>query len=276
MGASAETSVHPSAEVHPTAELGAGVEIGPGAIIGPGCRIGDACVMGPRAILVRNTALGVGNRIHAYAVLGDDPQDRAYHDDDPGALVLGDRNTIREFVTIHRGSGDAGSTALGSDCFLMAYSHVGHNCCIGDRVILTNYAGLAGHVRMGDGCVLSGHSAVHQFCDVGEGCMFQAGARVSQHVPPFCIVHRDGNRLAGINTIGMRRAGHSNAEITDARRVYRALFRSGRPFSAAIDTIQRESWGPAARRIIEFCAAALAQEAPRARGLCRAGMEEGD
>lgn len=266
-----QTTIDPTATLHPSATLGVGVTIGAGVIIGPGCVVGDRTSLAPRAILVRNTTLGSDNRIHANAVLGDDPQDRAFDPDaDPGSLAIGDDNIIREFVTIHRGAGDAGPTRIGSGCFLMVSSHVGHNCVVGDRVILTNYAGLAGHVHLGDGAILSGHAAVHQFCDAGELCMFQAGARVSQHVPPYTIVHRDGNRLAGINTVGLRRAGYSAADITQIRDLYKMLFRTGRPMPVMLDEARHRDWRPAAMRLLDFCDAALARTPPRAHGLCRA------
>jgi len=269
-GVGTETTVHRTAEIDPAAVLGAGVTVGPGAVVGPGCVIGDGCRIGPRAVIVRRTTLGASCAVHAGAVLGDDPQDRAYREDDPGSLEIGSRVIVREFVTLHRGAGKAGPTVIGDGCYLMACSHVGHNCRVGAGVVLTNYAGLAGHVRVGDGCVFSGHAAAHQFCDIGEGCMFQAGARVSQHVPPFCIVHRDGNRTAGINAVGLRRAGVSRASIDEVRRVYSLLFRSGRLLPAALKDAASRGWGPEATRMIEFCQRALALEPPRARGVCRA------
>lgn len=265
------TSIHPTATIHPTADLGAAVEIGPGAIVGPNCRIGDRTSIGPSAVIVRDTTLGADNRVHAHAVLGDDPQDRAYKPDaDPGSLTIGNNNIIREFATIHRGAGDAGPTIIGSNGFFMVSCHVGHNCRVGDRVILANFAALSGHVRLGDGCVLSGHAAVHQFCDVGELCMFQGGAGTGQHVPPFSIVHRAGNRIAGINVVGMRRAGYSSAEITSARTLYRLLFRTTRPLRVVLEEARERSWSNAALRVIEFCDAAIAAAPPRARGVCRA------
>lgn len=268
-------SIHPTATIHPSATLGVGVLVGPGAVIGPDCHIGDRTTIGPHAVLVRNTTLGADNTVHPHAVLGDDPQDRAYKpDDDPGSLTIGNNNIIREFATIHRGAGDAGPTTVGSGCFLMVTSHIGHNCRVGDRVILANGALLSGHVRMADACVLSGHAAVHQFCDIGELCMFQGGAGTGQHIPPFSIVHRDGNRICGVNAVGMRRNGYTGAEITDARALYRLLFRTGRPLRAMLDEARSRDWSRAANMMIEFCDAAIAAAPPRARGVCRAAERD--
>lgn len=262
--------IHPSAQIDPSTKLGQGVVIGPGVIIGPNCVIGSGSRLGPRVVIVRDTTIGRSNDIHAGAILGDDPQERAF---DPaqhaGQLIIGERNIIRECVTFHRGAGDAGPTRIGSDGFYMACSHVGHNCVVGDGVILTNYAALGGHVRVGDGCVLSAHTAVHQFCDIGQYAMFQAGARVGQHIPPFTIVHYTVNRLAGVNVVGLRRSGRfTRADITELREVYRLLLRSGDPWPVKLQRVRQRTWRTASDQLITFVEEALAQKPPRARGIC--------
>jgi len=268
--ATATTQIHPTAQIDPSSTLGVGVVLGPGVVVGPHCHIGDRTRLGPRAILIEHTTLGSDNIIHAGAILGDEPQDRSFnHAADPGKLVIGDHNIIREFVTMHRGAQDAGATRVGSNGYFMACAHIGHNCVVGDHVTFTNYAGLAGHVRVGDGCVLSSFAGVHQFCDVGEYTMFQAGAKVSKHVPPYCIVHRDSNILAGINVVGLRRSGHfSRDDITEIRTIYRLLFHSSSLLSKTLPALSSQSWRSPTRRLIEFIETALAQSPPRARGVC--------
>lgn len=263
-------NIHPTATIDPSAEIADDITIGAGAIIGPHCRIGAGTRIGPNVLIIENTTIGESNQIHAGAVLGGEPQDRAYDpDSDRGVLIIGDHNVIREFVTMHRGAGEGGPTRIGSHCFLMANAHVGHNAIVGDRVTLTNGAVLAGHARVGERAILSAFSAVHQFCEVGEYAMFQATAVVSQHVPPFCIVHRSGNQLSGINTVGMRRSGKfSRDQISEVREVYRRVFRSASVPSVALRRTSAEPWSGPARRLIEFLEASYKLEGRRARGVC--------
>lgn len=273
-----DSMIDPSAEIHPTAcidttaVIGPGVVIEQGVIVGPECEIGARTRLRSRSIIVERTALGAENDVHPYAVLGGDPQDRAFKPEARGRLFIGDRNIIREHVTISRGTGEEVPTRLGSGCMLMASSHVGHNAQVGDGVILANGCTLAGHVRLGPGCVLSGGTAVHQFTHVGEGVMFRGGAMVSQHVPPFVIVG-DHNRLSGLNRVGLRRNPAMKPEDrVEATIVYRALFRDrgGTPIRAVLADLRGRSWGTAATRMIGFVEDALSQTGARARGLCAA------
>jgi len=265
-----ETRIHRSADIDPSVKLGAGVTIGPGVIVGPDCTIGDGTRVGPNAVIVCNTAIGCDNTIHAGAILGDDPQDRAFDAaEDAGQLIVGDRNIIREHVTFHRGASGAGPTRVGSDGFFMACSHVGHNSVVGDSVVLTNHAVLAGHVRVGNRCVLSAYAGVHQFCEIGEYAMFQAGAIATQHVPPYTMMRNGFNQLAGINVVGLRRSGNfSRDDITEIREVYRLLLRCPAPWPVKLERVRQQTWRPPTERLISFVEHALALEPPRTKGVC--------
>lgn len=268
-----EPQIHSTAIVDPAAALAEDVRIDAGAYVGPGCHLGPRTRVLTRAIVLENTSLGADNEVHPYAVLGGDPQDRAFDRDvDPGELIIGDRNIFREGVTISRGAGDAGPTRIGSDCFFMAYSHAGHNAIVGDGVVMTNHAAIAGHVRLGDRCVLSAHALVHQFCDVGAYAMFQAYAGVSMHTPPYVIVARHDNAAAGLNLVGLRRSGEFEREdLTQIKEAHRLIYRGDRIFTRALEEAQRREWRPAARRFIEFIRQALEQPPPRDRGVVAAG-----
>ncbi|MCA9281810.1 MAG: acyl-ACP--UDP-N-acetylglucosamine O-acyltransferase [Phycisphaerales bacterium] len=274
----ASPNIHPSAQIHPSAHIDPGARIGADVVIerdvivGPECSIGEGTRLRDRVVIVERTTIGKHNDIHPYAVLGGDPQDRAFNKDERGLLIVGDNNIIREHVTLNRSTGNEVPTRLGSGCMLMSASHMGHNCQVGDRVVMANACILAGHSRIGDGCVLSGSTAVHQFTHVGQGVMFRGGAMVSQHVPPFVIVG-DHNRLSGLNRVGLRRNPAMKPEDrTEATIVYRALFRDreGTPIREVLAELRSRSWNTAATRMLDFVEDALSQTGPRARGLCTA------
>ncbi len=256
--------------IHPSSEIGEGVTFGPGAVVGPNCRIGDRTRLGSNVIIVQDTTIGADNEFHAGAVIGGDPQDRAYDENvDRGELIIGDRNVVREFVTIHRGAGEGGPTRVGSDGYFMANAHIGHNSIVGDHVTMTNCSVLGGHVRVGESAVLSAYSGVHQFCEIGEYALLQASAIVSQHVPPYCLVHRGGNQLSGINAVGLRRSGKfTRQEISDVREAYRLIFRSSSVPSTALRRVSAREWSTCARRLIEFIEHSMSIKGRRARGIC--------
>ncbi len=182
------TEIHPTAVVHPEAELGVDVRVGPHTVIGPSVRIGDRNWIGPQVVIDGVTTIGSENRIIGQANIGGAPQDLSY-EDEPTHLEVGDRNTIREFVTINRGTiKGGGSTRLGSDCLLMACSHVAHDCELGDRVVLANNVLLAGHVAVGHGAIINGAAAAHQFCTIGKYAYVGGLTRMIMDVPPFMIV----------------------------------------------------------------------------------------
>ncbi len=272
--AQTQPGIHPTATVSPTARVDDTAVIAEGAVLEHDVIVGPHCVVGPRtrlrtrAIIVEHTELGADNDVHPYAVLGGDPQDRAYSPDTPGKLLIGDRNIIREGFTANRGTGDEIPTVIGDDCYLMSGSHVAHNCRIGSGVILANAALLAGHVHVGDKTIVSGAVTVHQFCVIGEMSMLQGGAGVSMHVPPF-VIAGGPNLVMGLNTIGLRRNGATAEDREQLKRVYRAIYRDrgGRPIASVIAELKGERWSQIPTRFLEFMDEALAMERPRNRGV---------
>lgn len=266
--------IHPTAVVHAGASLGQGVEVGPFAVIDENVVVGDGCRLGPGVYLTGHTTIGRENQIHAGAVLGDAPQDLKYRNE-PTRLIIGDRNVVREHVTVHRSAKLEEATEIGSHCLLMAGSHVGHNCRLGDHVILANGALLGGHVRVEDRVFISGNCLVHQFVTIGTLAMMQGGAGISQNLPPFCVA-AGVNELCGLNTVGLRRAGIASEQRLELRRVYQALFgRSGR-LRDAINSVDGSSLAEPARRLLEFVSAAKRGVCSARHRAARATPEAGD
>ena len=219
--------IHPTAIVDPKAELAASVSVGPYAVIGAGVRIGEGTTIGAHCTIEGPTTIGRDNRIFQFASLGAAPQDMKYRGE-PTELVIGDRNTIREFCTFNRGTAqDAGVTRVGHDNWIMAYVHLAHDVQLGDRIILANNATLAGHVHVGDWAIIGGLTGVHQFTRIGAHAMVGFGSHVSQDVPPFMTVA--GNPLAvhGFNVEGLRRRGFSAERIALVKQMHRLLYRRG-------------------------------------------------
>ena len=252
--------IHPTAVIHPSAQLHPTVSVGPYAVIDEGVVLGADCAVGPHVHLTGHTTIGTGNRFHASCVIGDAPQDLKYAGA-PTRLRVGDRNVFREHVTIHRSNSLEEDTTIGSDCLFMVASHVGHNSHVGNHVIMANASGLGGHVSVEDRVFIGGNSFVHQFCRIGTLAMMQGNAGISADLPPFCVVHQI-NVLAGLNTIGLRRAGISSADRLEIKRLYHLLFRSGKKFSDAIAEATVIAQSDAGRRLIEFV------RQPTKRGYC--------
>jgi UDP-N-acetylglucosamine acyltransferase len=229
-------SVHPSALVGPAARLGSGVSVGPFAVVEDGAVVGDGCEIRAHAVVKRFTTLGSGNAVHEGAVLGGEPQDVAFTGAE-SALLVGDGNRIREGVTIHRSSRPGGSTVVGSGCFLMAYSHVGHDDRIGDHVVIANNVALAGYVEVADRAFLSGGVAVHQFCRVGRLAMVGGNSKVVQDCLPFVISDGAPARARGLNVVGLRRAGFRAEELRVLKEAYRLLLRAALPLEAACERL---------------------------------------
>jgi UDP-N-acetylglucosamine acyltransferase len=227
-------SVHPTAIVSPDARLGHDVTVGPYAVIEDRTVIGDGCEIRAHAVVKRFCTLGAGNRVHEGAVLGGEPQDLSFRDIETG-LRIGDRNVIREGVTIHRSTKEGGATVVGSDCFLMAYVHVAHDNRIGDRVIIANNVMLAGHVEIGERAFLGGGSGVHQFCRVGRLAMVGGNAKVVQDCLPFTITDGHPARARGLNVVGLRRAGVATPQLRALEEACRLLLRSGLRLEPALD-----------------------------------------
>ncbi|WP_101925783.1 MULTISPECIES: acyl-ACP--UDP-N-acetylglucosamine O-acyltransferase [Luteimonas] len=229
MGDAALTpAIHATAVVDPGAVLGDGVRIGAFTIIGADVEIGAGTVIGPHCSVHGPTRIGRDNHIHGHAAIGGEPQDKKFAGE-RAELVIGDRNTIREFVTINRGTGDGGGiTRVGDDNWFLAYTHVAHDCVVGNRCVFSNNATLAGHVTVGDHVILSGFVGIHQFCRIGAHAFIGMGAFVNGDVPPFVMVAQDGyGRPRGINAEGLKRRGFDSARTAAIKRAYRAVYVSG-------------------------------------------------
>jgi UDP-N-acetylglucosamine acyltransferase len=232
------SSVHPTAVVDASAELDSGVEVGPYAIIGSGVRIGGGTRVGPHAVIHGPTRIGANNRIFQFASVGEDPQDTKYGGEET-YLEIGDGNVVREYATLHRGTvQDAGVTRIGNSNLFMAYSHVAHDCRIGDHVIMANAASLAGHVEVQDWAILGGFTIVHQFCRIGAHCFCAMGSVVTKDVPPFVIIGGHPAGARGINVEGLRRRDLDNETITSLKSAYRMLYMSNRKLEAAVDAMR--------------------------------------
>ena len=220
--------IHPTAVVEPGARLGEGVRVGPMCYIGPEVEIGDGTTFGTHCSVTGPTRIGRGNRFIGHCAIGGEPQDKKYAGERV-ELEIGDRNTFREFVTINRGTATGhGVTRIGHDNWLLAYTHIAHDCSVGNHCVFSNNATLAGHVTVGDHVILSGFAGVHQFCRIGAHAFVGMGAFVNGDVPPFVMVAQEGyGRPRGINTEGLKRRGFDPDRIAAIKRAYRALYVAG-------------------------------------------------
>ena len=233
--------IDPAAVIDPGAELASGVSVGPYSIIGPDVVIGAGTAIGPHVVINGPTRIGCDNRIFQFASIGDAPQDKKYAGE-PTRLEIGDRNTIREFVTINRGTvQDEGLTALGNDNWIMAYVHIAHDCRIGDNTIFANNASLAGHVRIGDYAILGGFTLVHQFCAIGCHALTAFGSGISKDVPPYITVGGSPARAYGLNMEGLRRRGFSPESRMALKRAYKILYRENRSFEDALAQLRQQA-----------------------------------
>lgn len=234
------TKIHPTAAVEPGAALADGVEIGPGAVIAGTAVIGAGCVIGAHAQVGEHTVLGKNNRLYHGAVVGSDPQDLKFTGE-VTTLTVGDDNIFREYCTVNRGTvGGGGSTTIGSDCLFMVYSHVAHDCHIGNRVVMANCATLAGHVSVDDHVTIGGLTPVHQFVRIGTFAFIGGGGWISMDVPPFVLVGGPDSRVMGINTVGLERANVDALTRGHLKDAYRILYRLKLPLSDAVARIAQE------------------------------------
>ena len=243
-------AIHPTAVVHPTAKLDPSVEVGPFAVIGPETVIGPGCLIGPHCV-VEYATLGRDNRLVASCFVGGPPQDLHYKGE-PTRLVMGDRNLVREGVTLNRGTTATNETRIGSGCLFMALSHVAHDCRVGNNVIMANATGLAGHVQVGDGAILSTVIGVHQFTRIGRLAMVSAGSMIGKDIPPFCVAQGDRAHLRGLNLIGLKRAGFAPAAIRELKDAYAALFQPGLRLEEAAAKLRASGPGPEVTEFLEF------------------------
>ena len=231
--------VHPTAIVSPEAELGADVEVGPFAIIGPAVTVGPRTRIWPRAILEQNVRLGADCRVGTGSVVGGPPQDLKYAGEETW-VEIGDNTVIREYCTINRGTTQSRVTRLGTNCLVMTYVHIAHDCHIGERVILANGVQLAGHVTIGPCATLSGLTAVHQFVKIGAYAFVGGMSRVTKDVPPYTKAVGNPMKLYGLNAVGLQRHGFSPEAVAELKKAYRLFFRSGLNISQALDRARTE------------------------------------
>ncbi|HXG48364.1 MAG TPA: acyl-ACP--UDP-N-acetylglucosamine O-acyltransferase [Methylomirabilota bacterium] len=252
--------IHSTAVIHPRAQVDPSVMVGPYSVIDADVVVGPGCWLGSHVYLTGKTVIGSGNRFFSGAVVGEAPQDLKYKGD-PSGLRIGNNNTFREHCTVHRANFTGEETVIGDNNLLMAGCHVAHNCVLGNHIILVNGCLIAGHVEIGDRAVISGNCLVHQFVRIGTLAMMQGGSAISKDLPPFSVARGD-NHICGLNTIGLRRAGFTSEQRLELRRLYHALFRSGRALRAAVAAVDRETLSPPARVLLDFVATATK------RGIC--------
>jgi len=232
--------IHSTAIIASGAELDSSVTIGPYTVIGEHVKIGAGTTVGPHTVIEGHTEIGCDNQIFQFASIGAIPQDLKFSDE-VSYLKIGDRNRIREFVTIHLGTEDGGGiTTIGNDNLLMAYAHVAHDCIVKDHVILANAATLAGHVEVDDYAILGGLSAVHQFARIGCHVMASGGSMIGQDVVPYAIVQGDRAKVVGLNLTGLKRRGFSSEALANIKSMYKMVFRSNLKLDEAIGKIEEQ------------------------------------
>ena len=229
--------IHPSAIIAESAIIGKDVTVGPFSIIEDNVVIGDGSWVGPHVVVRNHTSIGKHNKIYQFCSIGEAPQHQGY-DGEPTRLVIGDRNIIREYCTINRGTaGNLGRTQIGDDNFIMAYTHIAHDCVLGNHIIFANGASLAGHVDIGDHAILGGFTLVHQFCKIGQHCITGIGCICLQDVPPYIVAAGNPARPFGINNKGLRRRDFSEETIKLLNTAYRELYRRDHDLQSAINKL---------------------------------------
>ncbi len=253
--------IHPTAVIESSAQLG-DVTVGPFAYIDHHVKIGDGCVIGPHVTILQHSSLGSSCRVHAGAVLGDLPQDLAFQEAE-SYVQIGANCVIREGVTVHRGTQPGTTTEVGHGCLLMAFSHVGHNVRLGNKVILTNGAVLGGYVEVGDRAFISANCLVHQFTRIGRLTMLSGGCAIHKDVPPFCITRGlQPSTVMGLNVVGMRREGLSSEERLILKRAFKILYQSNLNVSQAVAKLEAEFTSDLVLELCQFVKSSR-------RGICR-------
>lgn len=245
-------------QVHATAIVDAKAEIGPGTVIGPYCIVEAGVVLGPESWLQHHvtvcgpTVTGARNKFYAYSSIGQQTQDLKYRGE-PTYLEIGDENTFREFVTVNRSTTSEGKTSIGHRGNYLAYSHIGHDCTVGDAVVFSNNGTLAGHVQVGDHAIMGGLTAVHQFCRLGRYAITGGCSKIVQDVPPFMIADGNPAKVRGVNIVGMERSGFPPETIKTIKEAFRLIYRSKYNTRQALEAIQQElPASPEITQIIEF------------------------
>lgn len=247
--------VHPTAIVEKGAALGPGVEVGPFSIIGPEATVGAETIIGSHVVIEGPVRIGQRNCIGHGSIIGGAPQDLGFKPETKSRVEIGEGNVIREHCTIHRGTAEGSATVIGDGNFLMAGAHIGHNCQIRNGVIIANNCLLGGHVLIGDGAFLGGGSVFHQYIRIGRLAITQGNSGLSKDIPPF-VVAAEVNTIAGLNVVGLRRAGLSGAERDEVKRAFKLLFRSSLNTRQALEKSAEIEWGPQGREFFAFVAQA--------------------
>ena len=261
--------IHETAVIQPGANIGRDVEIGPYAVIGSNVSIGSGTKIGPHVVIDGWTSIGKNCAVYPGAAIGGEPQDLKFIGE-KSYVFIGDNCSIRECVTINRATGEDNETRIGNNVLLMATTHIAHNCVLGNNVIISNGAGIAGHVTIEDRAVIGGLSGVHQFVKIGRNAMVGGMAKIVQDVPPFVIVDGNPAYVAGLNSVGISRAGISAAVRRDLKKAYKILYRSSNSLEGAIAEMEQEL---AASEEIEHLLRFLRNVE---RGICRNRKDEGD
>lgn len=256
-------NIHPTAIVSPEAHLQEGVEIGPYSIIGPDVTIGAHTVIGPHVVIESHTDIGERCRIFQFASLGGIPQDLKFRGEE-SRVVLGNDNTIREYVTINRGtSAGGGVTSIGNNNLLMAYCHLAHDCRLGDHIVMSNASNLGGHITVEDWAIIGGMTGVHQFIHIGAHCIIGGASAIVKDIPPYVMASGNHAKLYGLNLIGLKRRGFPEETIAALKQAYRIIFRSSLLLSVALSRVRSDVEDlPEVRKLLAFI-----EESER--GICR-------
>jgi UDP-N-acetylglucosamine acyltransferase len=256
--------IHPTALVDPKAEIGENVDIGPYSVVEKGVSIDEGTKIGPHVVIREGTQIGKRCQIYQFSSIGEAPQATAYRGE-PTLLQVGDHNVMREFVTLHRGTvKGGGKTVLGNQNFIMAYSHIAHDCQVGNHVVMANGATLGGHILIEDHAILGGLAAIHQFCRVGTHAIISGLTGVSQDVPPYMMAAGNRAKLYGLNSVGLKRHQFSEQEIKALKKAYRIIFRFGLTLEKAMKTVEEDDIFqlPKVQHLLEFIQHSK-------RGICR-------
>ena len=247
-----DTEIHPSAIVDPKAEIGAGTIVGPYCIVGPHVVLGSNCWLQHHVTLAGPTRAAAGNKFYAYCSIGQQTQDLKY-EGEPTYLEIGSENTFREFVTVNRSTTSKGKTSIGNGGNFLAYSHIGHDCAVGNDVVFSNNGTLAGHVEVGDNAVMGGLTAVHQFCRIGAFAITGGCSKIVQDVPPFMIADGNPAEIRGVNLVGLERKGFPPENVKLIKEAFRLIYRSKYNTAQAIEAIRKElPQNEAVEQIIAF------------------------
>ncbi len=226
------------AMIHPSAKLAEGVTVGPGTVIGADVEIGEGTWIGPHVVIQGPTVIGKNNKVFQFASVGDEPQDITYKGE-PTRLEIGDNNVIREYCMISRGTVKGGGvTRLGNENYLMAYSHIGHDCILGSNIIMINYSALSGHVIVNDYATIGAYAAIHQFCHVGAYAFIARATYITKDVLPYVMIAGNTTSACGLNTVGLRRRGFSASAVEHLRRAYKIIFRKGLTVQQAVAELE--------------------------------------